>query len=236
MSHPSRRLSVARIRSTPPGRVLIALVVLALGGGLGATRAVAQGLEVDSIDREVSANGTSVCPCGPNGEIEVTSNGETIPSAAAGLFSQAANSLGSFALQESTVGSGGIVGQGTIETGFAVESDARSRMVVEFSVSQPRAMRLTGSIDIPFFGATTALHVALSGPGGDLFRQSRAGVFDQLVGLEPGMTYRLEAIAEAYDPSAFGSFVGWDVRLVPEPGPAILLGLGLAGLARRRRR
>lgn len=201
---------------------------------------VASALDLQTVERVVDAQGTSFCPgCGPNGEDESFTNGETIPSSSPGRFDEEADSVGSYAFQSSDVTTDIIFGVGGIELGFTGDNSGRSDLLVEFTVPAPTQVRLFGDISTSPGGFFDAAFVAFADPLGDLLRADAAlgpVVFDELFALQPGTLYRLEARLSGQDFSGTSSFGDWSVFLVPEPATALLLGLGLAVLARPRSR
>lgn len=219
----------------------IGIAAMALVMLVGASR-VSASLIVLNTERSVSAYGTSVCPCGPNGEDEVFSNGDMISSIFAGVFSESVSSVGSDAGQASDVTSTRISGSGGVTVGATGDNNAESRMFVEFMVTRSEGFQISGDVTVNSSQLAVTSYVFLRSPTGVVFSRETmsAGmneVFDEIVQLEPGILYSLDARVTGQDFEGVYSDGSWSVVLTPEPGTALLLfGSGIGLCLRRRRR
>lgn len=211
---------------------MAALTALALLAGLPASGS-ALTLDVLAVGRSVDAHATSYCPgCGPNGEDEVYSNGESQSSALPGVFDEDASSLGSYADQMSEVSSAVLSGQGSIGLGGSGDNDASSYLSVDFQVASSGTYGLLSELDV--FGYVDEIYIEITEIGGVVLRHDYdLGVFQDSFQLQSGTTYTLRASITGYDYTGTSNGGSWAFTLVPEPGTGLLLSGGLIALAAR---
>ena len=219
--------SLALRRRSWPERVALAAIV-----ALGAAPAFSTTLIDLSVERSIASSGESFCPgCGPNGEDDGFANSFSEESTDLGLFDASVSSVGGGASQTSTIDSSGILFEGSIDGGLASISNSSMRLDADFRVATASAWQLEGV----FSGDTGSLVLVELGGGpllANLFRRSPADLaFDEIFLLSPGVDYQLR-----YDASTdFSSGKAtWRFVPVPEPGTALLMGLGLGGMAMLR--
>jgi hypothetical protein len=123
-----------------------------------------------------------------------------------------------------------------------VLADYQIDLYYDFDPGADTPLASLGSIDMTAF-------LALSAPPGITLVEDSQNLLFGFLGVDvPGI---LDAPAGSFDPNATGEYnfaiqvsragfnvetVAMDVQVVPEPGTALLFGLGLAGLAHRRTR
>ncbi len=233
-AHPAGARNIGR--AMPGGIIAFSIALLFFASPVFAS------LSVLSTNRTVSAFGTSFCAgCGPNGEDEVFSNGDSISSMLAGVFSESVGSVGSNSGQTSDVTSTGISGSGGVVVGSTGNNDADSRMLVEFMVTRNEGLRLSGDVTVHSGFMAVTSYVFLRSPTGVVFSRETMtagmnGSFDEIVQLEAGVLYTLDANATGADFEGIQSDGSWSVNLTPEPGTALLLVGSAIGLGLRRRR
>lgn len=193
----------------------------------------------ESGSRSLSAYGASYCPgCGPDGEDEFYSNGESDSTKLLGLWDERVQSLGSGASQETTIGADELGGRLDIGLGGSGENDASASFTATFRVEQPGPYSVVGVM----VGFVETMQVSLASDLGLIFSIASGwsgvdpgGPFSQSFQLQLGRTYTLTASLLGYDFSGLGDGATIEFALVPEPSTALLIGLGLAAIGSMRR-
>jgi hypothetical protein len=139
-----------------------------------------------------------------------------------------------WAVQDSTVTYDLLAGSGSILSGYLGSAyvDVRSVYDVSFDVDVATAYRLTGTLDAAYLPVS----IALSGASTIFQAAATFGprAFDHAGVLEPGR-YRLVVGATFGGYGSPAPKMSYQFAMTPEPHPALLLGLGLLGLARLAR-
>jgi hypothetical protein len=216
----------------------LALGVLGWGtaSGVHAASGGASALTLLSAERAVFVSAGSFCPgCGESGEDTSFSQADSESSMEFGGFQHSLSAVGSGASQDSWVLSNRLSGEGEIGIGFSAQSDGSSTFEASFQVDQASSWTLSGVLS-----GNAAVSFSLSESGGMVFERHHLGdpvdsAFLESIQLLPGGTY---ALLTSTGGSASGEPLGgsWAFQLVPEPGSASLLAMGLVGLSTRNRR
>ena len=225
-------------------RLLMQALLLALFATLTlSTFASAQALELSNLRRELLAREAEICPeCGTEVSGRPILEGETLRlfDSDPGSLDETLEVAGVSSWQTSQISTSGISGAGGyIDDGIAYQVEANSRLTVDFIVPTTQTWYLSGSIQLSRPGLGAGL--SIDGPLGTVFRTtpflqvSQSTVFNEAIVFEAGERYLLNVgagqLPRILGPEG-GSRASWQFQLVPEPGTAVLLGLGLAGLAR----
>ena len=173
-------------------------------------------------DRSVAALGQSATPSPPFSLFSAFVGGVGAPNASQG----------------SSVGTTGMSGSGQTGRDGGGEGSGLTTFDLTFQVDQPAAYSLAAD---GWYGRDSHVIVTLLGPGGALYEPAVTSSF-QLADtgtLDPGVDYRLVIAGSMTDTRGLAG-AGWNftfgVEPVPEPRTALLVALGLLGLAAARRK
>jgi hypothetical protein len=206
--------------------------------------APASALFIPTADgRYLQSSYYSYCPgCGPDGEDVFYSDfDDAVPSPEFSDFTDEVVAGSTWvASQSSTVAAHRLAGVGSASTDTGEEGGAGSTYEIYFDVSDPTPIALSGSLTGASFSGFLFLSLVNELTSDVIYQSDASGVFgavplDFAGVLEPG-PYRLYVEASFSGANA-GDAVGFDFALaaIPEPGTVLMLGLGLAALAKGRR-
>jgi PEP-CTERM motif-containing protein len=173
-------------------------------------------------DRSVAALGQSATPSPPFSPFNAFVGGVGAPNAS----------------QDSSVGTTGMSGSGNTGRDGGGSGPGSTVFDLTFQVDEPAVYSLAAD---GFFGQDSHVIVKLLGPGGALYEPALTTSF-QLADtgtLDPGADYRLVIAGSMTDTRGLAG-ARWNftfgIEPVPEPHTALLVALGLIGLAAARRK